>query len=240
MQGCGPQPPSPQPFRGAAATRHRGAERVEPTLDDLGCRLHGISAQRGRECIHARLRSREAVDRERGAAGDAIERLTAQQRSSWAPIAAPQLTQSMLPFGCSSRARVDARHRPHQPFLLQELRKRLVHTVPRETPELQRLTPARAVVHRLQRAPAPRATGIVAQHLVRRGRRSANFAAKALRQAVQLARPYAPERQLATSPAASACLSAWYDERTIAPTAACVKPISTASRSNILNVSGCT
>ena len=132
-----------------AATRHRGAERVEPTLDDLGCRLHGISAQRGRECIHARLRIREAVDCERGAAGGAIERLTAQQRSSWAPIAAPQLTQSMLPFGCSSRAQVDARHRPHQLFLLQELRKRLVRTVPRETPELQRLTPARAVVHRL-------------------------------------------------------------------------------------------
>ena len=38
----------------------------------------------------------------------------------------------------------------------------------------------------------------------------------------------------------SACRSAWYDERTSAPTAACRKPIAYASRSNIANVSGCT
>ncbi len=37
-----------------------------------------------------------------------------------------------------------------------------------------------------------------------------------------------------------ACLSAWYDERTSAPTAAWRKPIAYASRSNIANVSGCT
>ena len=34
----------------------------------------------------------------------------------------------------------------------------------------------------------------------------------------------------------SAWRSAWYDERTIAPTAACRKPIAYASRSNIANV----
>ena len=42
------------------------------------------------------------------------------------------------------------------------------------------------------------------------------------------------------TPAASACWSAWYDERTSGPTAACEKPIFTASASNMRNVSGCT
>jgi integrase len=40
------------------------------------------------------------------------------------------------------------------------------------------------------------------------------------------------------TPASSACLSAWYELRTIAPIAACRNPIASASRSNIANVSG--
>lgn len=42
------------------------------------------------------------------------------------------------------------------------------------------------------------------------------------------------------SPAACACRSAWYDERTSAPTAACEKPIACASDQNMRKVSGCT
>ena len=42
------------------------------------------------------------------------------------------------------------------------------------------------------------------------------------------------------TPASCAWRSAWYDDRTIAPTAACTKPIAYASRSNSANVSGWT
>jgi hypothetical protein len=43
-----------------------------------------------------------------------------------------------------------------------------------------------------------------------------------------------------TTPAPCACSSAWYELRTIAPTAACTKPILYASASNILKTSGWT
>jgi hypothetical protein len=44
----------------------------------------------------------------------------------------------------------------------------------------------------------------------------------------------------AATPALCACSSAWYELRTIAPTAACTKPISYAASSNFLKTSGCT
>ena len=62
---------------------------------------------------------------------------------------------------------VHARHRPQQPLLLQELRKRLVGAVPIQALELQRGAPAAAVVHRLESGAAARAARAVAQGLVR-------------------------------------------------------------------------
>ena len=50
----------------------------------------------------------------------------------------------------------------------------------------------------------------------------------------------AGERRRQPASTSSACWSAWYDERTSAPTAACRKPIAYASRSNAANASGCT